>query len=175
MKITPIFALIVLVHGAALAAPVESRFTVMPGLELALPGNWSKVELASDGVIFAATQQDSPNSVGVLAFPVPAPNVAVDRAEVDKGLTDALGDRGKIIQRESTTMLGLPAYAVTAMVETPEVKATIIRIMCEKDIKGYFFALQYSVVKPGLFASGSVEALASYLQLTGPVRKPAND
>jgi hypothetical protein len=150
-----LFATIPWIRGIA---PEEA---VHPGhaIVITIPDGWERRTGVTDPILIAAVERGTGNSFGLLGFKQTDDKFILNRKSAETGILKELGPGGKILRRQDTKLAGVAAYCVIAETEIQGRKISIARIMAEKPLNGFVYAVQYSKMGGGDFTDAFIQAI----------------
>lgn len=138
---------------------------VAPGHDVivTIPEGWERYAEVSQPILIASAERGTGNSLGLLAFEQPDVRYTLDRKSAEAGLMKELGADGKILRRSDAKLGGVPAYCVVAETQIQGQKISIARIMGERPLNGFVYAVQYSRLDGRDIDDASIQEILSRL------------
>jgi hypothetical protein len=146
---------------------IASEESVPAGHALAvtIPDGWERRTGLTGPILIAAVERGTGNSFALLGFKQPDDKYILNRKSAETGILNELGPSGKILRRLDTKLAGLSAYCVIGETEIQGRKISMARIMTEKPLNGFIYAVQYSKIGGGDFDDAFIKAIAGRVRM----------
>jgi len=140
---------------------VASEEAIPPGHAIAanIPDGWERRAGVPEPILIAAVERGTGNSFGLLAFKQPDDKYTLNRKSAETGILNELGAAGKILRRVDTKLAGVAAYCVIAETQIQGRNISIARIMAERPLNGFVYAVQYSKMGGGDIDDATIQAI----------------
>jgi len=171
-KSTPkrLIAFLILIAAVAPSVrTVASEEAAPPGhfIVVTIPDGWERRNGLADPVVLAAVERGIGDSFGLLAFKQPDGKFTLNRKSAETGLLNEIGPTGKILRRADTRLVGVAAYCLIAETQVQGRNVSLARIMTERPVNGFIYAVQYSKMAGGDFDDAAIQAIIDRVHLKG--------
>ena len=141
------------------AIAAEEAVPLGHAITITIPDGWERRTGLTEPILVAAVERGTGNSFGLLGFEQPDDKFTLNRKSAETGILNELGPAGKILRRLDTKLLGVAAYCVIAETQIQGRNISVARIMAEKPLNGFVYAVQYSKMGGGDFDDASIKAI----------------
>jgi len=162
---TPLIAVLFAMIQWNRAIASEEAIPAGHAISITIPDGWERRTGVTDPILIAAVERGTGNSLGLLGFKQTDDKFTLNRKSAEAGILKELGPSGKILRRQDTKLAGMPAYCVTAETRIQGRKISVARIMAEKPLNGFVYAVQYSKMGGGDFDDASIQAIVSRVRV----------